>query len=93
MKKTVTTFAAIFAIAILAACSSTRPICATSNPVGEKVGKATAARILCFIPISADAGIQKAAKNGDITKISTVDMKTFWIPLLYSSVTTVITGE
>lgn len=76
----------------VSACVSIRPYAATENLIGKKVG--TAETVL-FLGISGDdnnVGILKAAKNGGITRIATVDIKsTFWlfgITLCYT-----VTGE
>ena len=65
-------FLALAAGLFMASCSTTAPITATSNPVGNKCGEASTTRILNFGG-SADVGINKAAKNGGITRISHVD--------------------
>lgn len=57
----------------MASCASTTPVTATSNPVGNKCGIAQTTRILTIFGGSADCGINKAAKNGGITRISHVD--------------------
>lgn len=62
----------VFAIGA-ASCSTTTPVAATSNPVGNKCGVAKATTILTVFGGSADCGINKAAKNGGITRISHVD--------------------
>lgn len=54
-------------------CATTSPITATSNPVGNKVGVAQTTRILQIFGGSDDLGINTAAKNGGITRISHVD--------------------
>ncbi len=54
-------------------CMTTTPVTATSNPVGNKCGIAQSTTILTIFGGSADCGINKAAKNGGITKISHVD--------------------
>ena len=62
------------AVALCAAsCSTTTPVAATSNPVGNKCGVAKTTTILTIFGGSADCGINKAAKNGGITRISHVD--------------------
>ncbi|MDE6512935.1 MAG: TRL-like family protein [Muribaculaceae bacterium] len=55
------------------ACSTTTPVTATSNPVGNKCGIAQTTRILGIFGGNADCGINKAAKDGGITRISHVD--------------------
>lgn len=57
----------------MASCATTTPVAATSNPVGNKCGIAQTTRFLTVFGGSADCGINKAAKNGGITRISHVD--------------------
>jgi hypothetical protein len=73
-------------------CSITMPVCATSNPVGSKVGKAKA-NIVLGLSFNADASIQRAAQNGNITKISTVDIKNVNVLGIYRSHKCIVTGE
>lgn len=54
-------------------CATTRPITATSNAVGNKVGVAETTRVLSLFGGKDDVGINTAAKNGGITRISHVD--------------------
>ena len=61
--------------ALLSSCAITLPVNATSNPIGSKVGTAKATGYLGYLFFDQDASIQTAAKNGGITKISTVDIK------------------
>lgn len=77
----------------LSACSLTLPVAATSNPVGSKVGTAKATGYLGVLFFDADASIQTAAKNGGITKISTVDIKQGTILGLIFTYETIVTGE
>jgi hypothetical protein len=86
-------FAAAGMIACLSSCSITLPVAATSNPVGNKVGSATAPVFLGVFVFDGDASIKSAAKNGGITKISTVDMKMMNILYIYQTYTTVVSGE
>tara|TARA_B110000858_G_C17651803_1_gene403033 strand:+ start:602 stop:874 length:273 start_codon:yes stop_codon:yes gene_type:complete len=60
---------------LLSSCAITLPVNATSNEVGSKVGMSKATGYLNVIWIDQDASIQKDAKQGGITKISTVDLK------------------
>jgi hypothetical protein len=59
----------------LTSCAVTLPVNATSNKVGNKVGMSKATGYLNVLWFDQDASIQKAAKQGGITKISTVDLK------------------
>jgi hypothetical protein len=59
----------------LTSCAVTLPVNATSNKVGNKVGMSKATGYLNVLWFDADASIQKAAKQGGITEISTVDLK------------------
>ena len=67
--------AAFAACALLSSCITvSRPVAATSNPVGSKCGEASSV-ILCGLwSINGNSnGIDKAAKEAGITKISHVD--------------------
>ena len=86
-------FAICIATVLLSACALTLPVGATSNPVGSKVGTATATGFLQVLFFNADASIQTAAKNGGITKISTVDLKQTSILGLIVTFETIVTGE
>lgn len=78
---------------LLASCSSVTPLCATSNPVGKKVGEATGTYLFGILPLGgADSSIQSAAKNGGISKISTVDVKRSE-GIFTIKITTIVTGE
>lgn len=72
MKKASFLFAAAAAM-VLSSCSITRPVNATSNDVGSKVGKSSGTCYLGILCFNVDASIQTAARNGGISKISTVD--------------------
>ena len=93
MKKVIKTFAvAVAAAAMFASCSTTRPVAVTSNPVGNKCGESSSSLILGFGG-SANNGINAAAKNGGITRISHVDYSTYNILGLYKKMTTRVYGE
>ncbi|RYZ22854.1 MAG: hypothetical protein EOO16_07460 [Chitinophagaceae bacterium] len=86
----------LFAAAILvttASCSLTKPVSASSNPIGSKVGKASGTCFLGALCFGADASIQTAAKNGGITKVSTVDLQTNNILGIVITYTCIVTGE
>ena len=72
----------------LSSCSVMLPVSASSGTLGgSKVGTATAIGILGFWP-NADASIETAAKNGGITKVSTVNVKVssyLWIVTTYQT--------
>lgn len=67
------------------------PVNATSNPVGSKVGESSGSLILFIGDV--DASIRKAAANGGITDISTVDFEVTNILNVYQELTTTVTGE
>ena len=83
---------AIACCALLSSCSMTQPICATSNPVGNKRGESSYYKVLFIVPRNLDAGIDKAAKEAGITKISHVDqnIKNY---LVWQKFTTRVYGE
>lgn len=93
MKKTIKTSLAAFAFAAMcASCSTTTPITATSNPVGNKCGEASTTRYF-GLGGSANVGINAAAKNGGITKISHVDFSTKSFLGIVTTYTTRVYGE
>ncbi len=81
------------AVAMMSSCALTLPVNATNNPIGAKVGTATATGYLGILFFNADASIRTAAKNGGITKISTVDIKHTSILNLIVTYETIVTGE
>lgn len=77
---------------VMVSCSVSRPVLVTDN-VSDKEGVSEYSVVLgIFRPKDADASIVTAAKNGGITKISTVD---FVIESKFFKTTykTVVTGE
>jgi hypothetical protein len=86
-------FVAGCAAVMLASCSITLPVAATSNAVGSKVGKSSGNCFLGFLCFGVDASIQTAAKNGGISKISTVDYTNKSILNLIITHETTVTGE
>lgn len=93
LKKMARFFAVMGMAALLSSCSLTLPVTATSNPIGEKTGTAKATGFLGIFYFDADASIQKAAENGGITKISTVDVKhTNFLGIIWGY-ETIVTGE
>jgi hypothetical protein len=92
IKRITNTIAILVAVLFLASCSITAPLTATSNAMGKKVGTAKANVIfgLCF---GGDYSVQTAAKNGGITKISTVDVKTKNILGIFITKETTVTGD
>ena len=76
---------------VLTSCAVSTPLFVTSNSVGSKIGKSSYKAILGFAPNNAESGAIAAAKNGNITKIATVD-QTVKGGLFSATVTTVVTG-
>lgn len=79
-------------IATLASCAVSSPLMVSSNARGEKVGEASYKIFFGIPPFKAEAGAIQAAKNGNITKIATVDQVVKG-GLFTSTVTTIVTGE
>ncbi len=80
----------VLASFVLVTSCMTVPVAATSNPVGSKVGEA-----VCVAPLNipfGGGGIQSAAKNGGISKVSTVDLKVQQY-IIFAIYTTIVTGE
>ena len=78
---------------VLSSCTTVRPVAATSNPVGNKCGEASASRFLGLFGGSDNMGINKAAKSGGITKISHIDYKIFQFYPFYTKYTVLVYGE
>lgn len=93
LKKVKIAAVALAAVVFISSCSLTMPVNATSNAVGSKVGTAKATGYLTVLFFNQDASIQTAAKNGGITKISTVDVKMESILGIVVSYETIVTGE
>ena len=83
----------IAAAALLTSCSISSPLMVTDNEVGTKRGEASYnVWIFGIRPIHVDASIRTAAKNGNITKVATVD-KTVTGGFFKTTYSTVVTGE
>jgi len=95
MKKFAKLLPLVASLVLFASCQSISPVCATSNEIGSKVGTAQVGYILGIFPIpfDGDYSIQRAAKESGITKISTVDMKTFNYCGVWMGYQTIVTGE
>jgi hypothetical protein len=93
LKKVKSVLALLAVVAMMSSCALTLPVGATSNSLGSKVGTATATGYLTVLFFNADASIQQAAKNGGITKISTVDLKQTSILGIIVTYQTIVTGE
>lgn len=79
--------------AMMSSCALTLPVNATSNTIGDKVGTAKATGYLGILFFDQDASIRTAAKNGGITKISTVDIKQTNVLGIVYTYETIVTGE
>jgi hypothetical protein len=76
----------------LGSCSISGPLMVTNHPVGEKRGEASRKIILNITFGQTDLGAITAAKNGEITKIATVDWKVTG-GIFSKKYTTIVTGE
>ena len=104
MKKTIFSIACVAALALgMTSCGAvgvvgavyqdtTTPEAVTANALGSKVGQADVLSILGVVALG-DAGVQKAAKQAGITKVSHVDKKTFSILGVYTKVTYTVYGD
>tara|TARA_B100000767_G_scaffold34841_1_gene29604 strand:+ start:6610 stop:6882 length:273 start_codon:yes stop_codon:yes gene_type:complete len=77
----------------LSSCALTLPVTATSNEVGSRVGMSKATGFLGVFWFNQDASIQKAAKSGGISKVSTVDLKSTDILGIVQTYECIVTGE
>lgn len=91
MKRIFSILIVAFTLVSMTACSVSAPILVTDN-TNEKTGTASYKTILGFPPKTADASIAKAAENGGITKVTSVDYKVKW-GLFKTTYTTIVTGN
>lgn len=85
--------AACMVAILLTSCSLTLPVNATGYAVGSKVGTAKATGYLGILFFNADASIKTAAKNGGITRISSVDLKQTSMLGIIVTYETIVSGE
>jgi hypothetical protein len=102
MKKTIFSLACAVAIALgMTSCAAmgngtlyndtVEPCHVTANTLGSKVGQA---QIVNIVGVAlGDAGVQKAAKEAGITKVSHVDKKVWSILGVYSVTTYTVYGN
>ena len=77
---------------IMASCSVSRPVLVTDN-ASEKEGVSEMTVILgIFRPMNADLSIKRAAENGNITKVATVDFRVE-SSLFKTTYKTIVTGN
>jgi len=94
IKQKIMIFAIVLATgAFFTSCAVTLPVTATSNEVGAKVGSATATGFLGVFFFDQDASIRTAARNGNISRISTVDIKHTNVFGIIYTYETIVTGE
>lgn len=92
MKKFRYILATLTTVLVMASCSVSRPVLVTDN-ASEKEGVAEYSVILgIFRPMKADVSIKKAAENGGITKVATVD-QVIESGIFKSTYKTVVTGN
>ena len=92
MKKVIVIVALAFAMIALMGCPAiNRPFAVGSASI-QKSGQSSGMIVLGLFG-DVDAGIATAAKNGGITKVATVDVKTQVFLGLATRYTTTVTGE
>jgi hypothetical protein len=94
MKLTLKALAAVAVCALVSSCATiSNPVTATTNPLGSKCGVAKSTLYLGGLWSSkgAENGIDKAAKEAGITKISHVDSytKTYFFGIVAKQITKV----
>lgn len=84
----------ICAATLFSCATITTPVSATSNEMGSKVGVASGKTFLSIFGGDTNSSIQEAAKNGGITKVSSVDFSyNPGILGIVQSYTCTVTGE
>lgn len=91
-------FTACFGVTLFTSCLGAAyvdvigPVAATSNPIGKKVGTSSSTNVLGIV-YTGDGGINKAAKDGGIKKISHVDQEQKSILGFFTTYKTIVYGE
>ena len=76
---------------LLISCSTTVPVSGSGNISSTKVGTAKQTTVFGIINLGEEATIENAARNGNITTVTTVHYKTTTFPLL--SVECIVRGN
>ena len=106
MKKIITLFLLVFGILLFQNAKSysmglfytdaNYPVTATGVKVNDlselKEGKSEAINVLWVVEVG-DAGVDKAAKNGNIKKISYIDVREKTVFIFFKKITTTVYGE
>lgn len=93
MKKTIKLGIVAFTLLTMVSCSVSGPFLITDNESDKKGTASFSVYFGIFRPMDVDVSIAKAARNGDITRVSSVDYKVqrkFIIKKIY---TTTVTGN
>jgi predicted small secreted protein len=101
MKKAIVFFAVVLALFVVAGCTSTvtAPVDVSNNSVGSKVGESEeTVKFILFLPFNytVDASAVKAAQNGGISRIASVDHRQKVVNYFIMRTvtwTTIVTGE
>ena len=95
MKNLIIIVSCLFLMVTMMSCAATYPVpvTATGNPLGAKVGQSTGILVFGLWGDASSAYIPDAARNGNITTISTVDMKVANFLGIVQTFTCVVTGE
>ena len=83
----------IAAALLLASCTSVMPVAVGPGVVGEKRGTATGVWLFGLLPIGCNMGAAEAAKDGNIKRIATVDMRTTNVLGIVVVQTCIVTGD
>ena len=94
MRKLIAITACLLMIATMMSCATYPiPITATGNELGPKVGRASDNIYFGLFGDASGANILAAARNGNITRISTVDVQVSNFLNIVQKVTVVVTGD
>jgi len=94
MKKLMVVLAGLVMAATLISCATYPiPITATDHNLGPKVGRASDNIYFGMFGDASGANIPAAARNGNITKISTVDVQVSNFFGIVQTVRVIVTGE
>lgn len=102
MKNSFKLFAAVLLCVAAASCTSTRPYAVTNNPIGDETGISSTTLIFgqsagpeleqALFSTNKNFGVIEAARNGEITRIGCVDVRTTTYLGIVTKVDVIVSG-
>lgn len=91
-KQFLSLMATVATCALLSSCCVNSPVCATSGPIGKKMGESSQQFVFGFA-FTEGGSIQEAANSAGITKISHIEVQTQPLFPILGKKKTIVYGE